>query len=640
MIFTNEGYKKVAVRSDQIRIKAVKSNIRNLASKLDLTKDELKILYKNIKEDLRERGAHEDNLSMRTYSKLQAKLKGRIMDAKDEGYELFFNSEPALIKRNEINLFLKKIPDGELYLKHYKHEKEYFTFLYVQKGKKLLNSQTVPSKNSLAVSNDRRDKKLLKIAKDKFDLDIQEQLIKAGEFINNNFQSIFLSNKLLLKRSKKDSQLIRIANQLDKKYKILIHGLTGELHIYNLYTGVYESYNETKFSAFLTSEYSEKFLADEVIKIKGTFSKIKDESENYIAFKNCLFNLETLKTEDFTHEEFITFQIPYNWNPDAYSQDFEERIKEILVDELRLDFFKEFMGYNFTRDNPHNLIVFLIGEGGNGKTTLLSIIKAIFHQSIAAVGLHELETEFGKQPLLGKRINIIPDLKKITLKDMGYLKAITGEDVITVNRKYKDPVTTQLCCKVIGAGNHLPRIEEDTQAIWRRMKVIKLTNTFKDPNVKKNLLNDTEGIEWLIYKSILAYKKVIEDGWSIQKSKEEVRKDYLKSSDPCLYAAEELFEKTNDPDNYVTRHEIVKMISEYLSANQLERPKNNQSYYLAIRKIGGDDFDKKINNKTTHAFCYIKPKDVLKDKETDELTALARNGDEEAQAELDARSLT
>jgi len=129
-------------------------------------------------------------------------------------------------------------------------------------------------------------------------------------------------------------------------------------------------------------EYGQKFLIDEVTKIMGTFNTIKDESQSYIAFKNCLLNVDTLKTEEFNSKEFVKFQVPFNWNPEAESKVFRSRIKEILVDEERYKLFLQIVGYCFTPANHHHKMFFITGEGGNGKSTLMGLINSIFHSSV------------------------------------------------------------------------------------------------------------------------------------------------------------------------------------------------------------------------------------------------------------------
>ncbi len=506
-----------------------------------------------------------------------------------------------------IHLFCEQIPEkGDLYLKHYKTVDGYFTEWYIENGTKIIKTISFNSKNSLAISNIRRDKNLIEFAKEKFDINVEEHLKRAGEFVNENSDLIFIKEKRLLNRSKKERQFILLSDELDKKYDIVIHRLTGQLHIYNENSGIYQSYNETEFSAFLTHEYKQKFLADETKKIMGTFTKLIDESEKYIAFENCLLNLNTLETEKFTSKEFVTFQIPFNWNPEARSEYFEDRVKDILVDEERFELFKQILGYCFILKNPHHILVFITGEGANGKTTLMSILRLIFHSSVTAVALQQFSKEFGLQPLLGKRINILSDLPKMTIDDTGFIKAVTGEDPITVSRKYMESVTTILGTKIIGTGNQLPPVNDDSHAFWRRVIHFELTNTFKDPSVKKQLLNDKGGIEWLIYESIKAYKCVATNGWAAQKSEKDKRDDYLKLSNPCLYAAEQLFVKTNDPEDTITKDKVVQIISEYLQMHELTFPNSVKPYYQAIQSMGGNDIEKSVHYKTIRIIQFHK----------------------------------
>jgi len=253
--------------------------------------------------------------------------------------------------------------------------------------------------------------------------------------------------------------------------------------------------------------------------------------------------------------------------------------------------------------------------------------------------LHEFKHDFGLQPLLGKKINVLYDLPTKTIKDTGIIKAVTGEDLITVNRKHQEAVSTILGCKIIGTGNQLPAIADDTYAFWRRVIHIELTNTFKDPSVREKILNDTEGIEMLIYLAINAYKRVEIDGWAAQRSKEETRKDYLKLSDPCKYAAEELFELTADPNDQVSREEVVTIISKYLDTEGIKLPTNKNQYYNAIRAMGGEDKDTRTSYTKTRLFTFIRTKKVSKIKEKSELELLALKGDQEAQSELDYQNL-
>ena len=329
------NYKNISVNRQILEDPKVLS----LAKKLEINEEDIDQIFTDLKNDLIAREVPPEILQDMINRKLLLKLKALIIkndpeyhakledqaktneeynnkNIKMDDDNLTFNNKPVKLNPGTIHLFCEQIPEkGDLYLKHKKTVDGYFTEWYVKNEENIIKTRSTLSKNSLAVSNQRRDKNLIEIAKYKFDLNVENHLKKAGEFINENSSTIFPIKKSLINRSKKERQIIQLSEELDKNFKIVINRLTGQLHIYSKKSGIYQSYNETEFSAFLTKEYKQKFLADETKKIMGTFTKLIDESEKYIAFKNCLLNLDTLETEKFTSKEFVTFQIPFNWNP-------------------------------------------------------------------------------------------------------------------------------------------------------------------------------------------------------------------------------------------------------------------------------------------------------------------------------------
>jgi putative DNA primase/helicase len=237
------------------------------------------------------------------------------------------------------------------------------------------------------------------------------------------------------------------------------------------------------------------------------------------------------------------------------------------------------------------------------------LIEAIFEDTIAAVPLQDFSKEFGLQPLIDKKVNLLFDLPIETIHETGQIKAITGEDSITINRKYKDPITTKLKCKVIGAGNRLPLIKDDSFAFWRRIVILHLTKRFegknRDVKLKEKLINDKEGMSWLIYNSIKAYKEVEEIGWQ-EDTYKLVRESFLKESNPALYAAEKLFDITVEPDDFLSKKEITEKINAYLRDNKIKIPAKINEYYEAVKHVGAKLGQKTVKNQKIHGFRYIK----------------------------------
>ena len=55
--------------------------------------------------------------------------------------------------------------------------------------------------------------------------------------------------------------------------------------------------------------------------------------------------------------------------------------------------------------------------------------------------------------------------------------------------------------------------------------------------------------------------------------------------------------------------------------------------------MGGNDIEKSVHYKTIRSFNFIKPKNLYQEIQNEELIILASKGNENAQAELDARTL-
>lgn len=523
-----------------------------------------------------------------------------------------FNGKKAELLENGVKLFFKEHSGSNIYLIHARRGSSYNSY-WASVGDEEWDSREVSSGKSLTVTNPTVENKLTNLAKDFARKDEVTAFInKAGQFIKKEYSSIFKFTEIL-ERSKKEQALLSIFNRIKESHNIIIDNESYDLCIYDEEKGIYTEYDEKKFSQFLKKVIGKEFFEEEVKKLMGLFHEIKEEDPNHVAFNNCLMNIETLETREFHPSIFTRFKVPYDWNPLAYSAVFEEKLYEIFDDPDKFQTFLQIVGYLFAKGNPHNKLFLLMGKGANGKSLLMQLISAIFINSSAAVSLQDFKKDFGLQPLIGKRVNLLSDLPIATIEETGQIKAITGGDDMTINRKFKEPITTKLNCKIVGAGNRLPKIMDDSYALWRRIVLIKLENTFdgdrRDTKLIKKLLDDKEGMEWLICTSVEAYKEIEETGWT-EDTYHDIRNQFLKSSDPALYASERLFERTENPDDFLSRKDIINTINDFLIEKGLRIPANKSEYYDAVKRCGAREAQKRIDGEKVHGFRYIQKKEL------------------------------
>ena len=118
--------------------------------------------------------------------------------------------------------------------------------------------------------------------------------------------------------------------------------------------------------------------------------------------------------------------------------------------------------------------------------------------------LSSLTTNFGLQPLIGKRLAIVSDarLGKGQSIVAERLLSISGEDAMTVDRKYGKAWTGTLPTRFMIMTNVLPRIWDASGALPSRFIVLVLTKTFygeEDTQLTNRLATELPGIlNWAI----------------------------------------------------------------------------------------------------------------------------------------------
>jgi putative DNA primase/helicase len=92
-----------------------------------------------------------------------------------------------------------------------------------------------------------------------------------------------------------------------------------------------------------------------------------------------------------------------------------------------------------------------------------------------------LAENFGLQPLLGKTLGIVSDLR-LGRGDNSLmverLLSISGDDKLTVARKHKESVHCTLPTRIVILSNELPQIGDSSGALANRMLVFRFTESF------------------------------------------------------------------------------------------------------------------------------------------------------------------
>jgi putative DNA primase/helicase len=105
----------------------------------------------------------------------------------------------------------------------------------------------------------------------------------------------------------------------------------------------------------------------------------------------------------------------------------------------------------------------------------------IGRRNVCGPTLNSLGGEFGLAPLIGKPLGIISDARFVGRNGnvvVERLLSISGEDTLTVNRKYRDQWTGKLPTRLHVISNELPKLGDASTAIVGRIVLLMLSRSW------------------------------------------------------------------------------------------------------------------------------------------------------------------
>ncbi len=221
-----------------------------------------------------------------------------------------------------------------------------------------------------------------------------------------------------------------------------------------------------------------------------------DADHDILICKNGALHIPTRTLQDHSQQHYATSGLPYDYDPEAAAP-----VWEFVIDTCvpgSRDFLQEFAGYALTTDTLYELAIWLAGQPGGGKSTILEGLNAMLGARVCLLGLSDIEkSRFALTNLPGKTLAISTEQPGGYVAAVQMLNAIISGEPITVDRKFRDPVTIIPRAKIAWALNELPRVGSEGVGLFRRVKVLTLPpipEQDRDPQVKEAVKLEGAGI--------------------------------------------------------------------------------------------------------------------------------------------------
>jgi putative DNA primase/helicase len=161
----------------------------------------------------------------------------------------------------------------------------------------------------------------------------------------------------------------------------------------------------------------------------------------------------------------------------------------------------EWFGYVISGRLDLHKILLLVGPTRAGKGVIARMLgELVGNENVAAPTLSSLNGDFGLAPLLGKSLAVVSDARlngRNVNTVVERLLSVSGEDTLTVNRKYREQWTGKLPSRIMLCSNELPQLGDASAAIVGRFETLLLTESWlgkEDRELELALREELPGI--------------------------------------------------------------------------------------------------------------------------------------------------
>ncbi len=363
---------------------------------------------------------------------------------------------------------------------------------------------------------------------------------------------------------------------------------TDEMFVYNIETGLYNNYGEkilrTIIKSVLGNGYSEHNAKATINDIKAcgyTNRKNFVVPVQFLPVKNGVLDISKNSVEliHYSDEFYFTKKLPMIYNPKAKCPKFLKFLSEILPEEKFRIQIQEMFGWCLKRNYNHQYVFLLIGDGSNGKSKLLGALCALLgNQNVTSISLQRLcENRFMTSHLYGKNANILSDMPSKKITDSSIFKQLTGEDVVTAEKKHGAIFEFDNYAKLIFSTNKVPYSSDKSFAFYRRWVLVFFNVRFgdgglpKDPKILKKITTPEEMSGILNWSLEGLFRLDKNDDFTERMSTSKTRDYYEKLVSPISSFLEENIIESDEDDkvNFITKDYLLDEIKKYCEKKQL-----------------------------------------------------------------------
>jgi len=233
--------------------------------------------------------------------------------------------------------------------------------------------------------------------------------------------------------------------------------------------------------------YISRLSEESVKKLHDSFLNGK-ESFGRIFLKDGIYNAKTDEFSSYVPTDYASSCIGIegeeiskeNAKPKSFLKFIEDVNEPFSDSKERIEFLQEWFGYLLMPTNIFEKFIVICGPGGNGKSTLMGAIAGVIgKRNFINVEMKNMGQRFALSSFIGTYVNMCSDMSKSSFFSNETFKKITGNDIVTVEEKFKAPFQYKAFTRFFMATNNEVVLSAEEDWIKRRMIILDFPVCFR-----------------------------------------------------------------------------------------------------------------------------------------------------------------